>query len=244
MGQRTKQVVRVGLGVGMIALVGAGLLWQRFTQLPSWYHPGQPMAQGAELDQAKRQIWLKVSNQVGVSRSTPDSPRSKGSSSGQVRLNDQELNTLLAAEILQSPSGQRLARALQGTHTQLGNHTLTVGAVVDLRAIRPQDLTGLEQTTLAKLVKTFPDIAKRPLYVGITTRPKASDRQLSLDPDTTVHIGEIQLSLTQVAQRLNLPPQRLLQELNRELASLVPMDIDSLEIQEHQLVLTGSATAW
>lgn len=241
---------QVGIGCGGLVLaVGltASWLWQRATQLPSWYKSAQVAPQNPDqlqtqqTQQAQQAIWQQVSRQLADSR--PGSSTA-AKAPGQAKLTAQQVNTLLRAEMGQSQLGQHLGPAIQATHVELQPNTIQLGAVVDLRQLRPQDRQALEGSKLGKALNTLPVLPQQPLYVGLTTSPTASDRQLSLDEHTTVQIGSFSFPLSQLAERLNISPQTLLAGLNHELAPLVPMEIEQVQVQRDQLILTGSGTAW
>lgn len=221
-------------GIGATAF----FFWQQATQLPSWYSDAsnsksQPVTKKAkEIQQAKELVWHKVTNQLRE----PTAKR-------EVKLDEQELNTLFLAEITEKTDGSKLASAVKATSTKIQDDKIEMGAIVDLSAISEKQLQAGERAAIGKLLKQVPTLAERPVYIGFEGKPQVNKRQISLDETTRIKVGNISLTPQQISQRLGIPEETIRKHIESEL-NFLPMEVDSAQINGGKLVVKGSGTAW
>jgi len=222
---------------GGIAAV-AFFFWQQATQLPSWYSesstPNNQLVSNKtkEIQQAKELVWHKVTNQLRE-------PTKKQ----EVKLDEQEINTLFLAEITDKTDGSKLASAVKATNTKIQDDKIEMGAIIDFSNLPNEQLQAGERATIAKIIKQVPSIAERPVYIGFEGKPQVNKRQISLDKTTRIKVGNISLTPKEISQRLGIPEETLLKHIESEL-NFLPMEVDSAQILGGKLVVKGSGTAW
>jgi hypothetical protein len=209
------------LALLLVMSLGAGVAvaWHQATQLPSWYTPA-------------------------ASASPPSNPlvseklRALYGPQATVTLSAQELNDAVAATLGQVSQDARIPNAIKGVHTELKGGQLKAEAVVDLAQIQEGKFARAEQTVLANILQKLPGLRDRTVYIGLETTPQVVNGQVKLDPATRVQVGNVSLSLQDVAQQLGVSPAELEQGLNKALPlALSGLPVQELTVQEGNLVL-------
>jgi hypothetical protein len=216
-----KRLGIIALLLGMSMVAGAGIAWYQATQLPSWYSPtatamASPAAASA-VDQKLRALY---------------------GPNATVSLSAQEVNDVVAATLVQVGQDARVPNAIKGVHTELKGGQLKAEAVVDLKQLQAGKFAQAEQNLLANILQKLPGLGDREVYVGLETSPQVVNGQVKLDPATRVQVGNVSLSLQDVAGQLGVSPAQLEQGLNKALPlALSGLPVQDLTVQEGNLLL-------
>lgn len=229
-----KIVKRIGWILALTAVGTIGVpyyFWQQVTALPDWYQQRAIAAQGIELNnpRAIEQARQIVADKMAAAQSYSDGTQ-------EIYLTEQDLNALAAVEVDRLANDTRLTEAIRSVNTTIHNGQIKSGAVINLANIPMEALDSTEQNLVATLIKTFPALAQREVYVGIEGTPAVIDGRLQFDHSLRVQVGNLSLSVTDIAQQLGISETTLWQELNRELEAL---QLREAEISGNQVRLRG-----
>ena len=87
---------------------------------------------------------------------------------------------------------------------------------------------------VARVVSKFPQLKDQDIYVGIEGKPKLENGQLTLPNNSQVRIGNLTFSLSEVAQKLGVPRDRLQQSLNLNIDEL---NLQDLQFKDNEVIL-------
>jgi hypothetical protein len=207
--------------LAMSLLAGAGIAWYQVTQLPSWYRPTAPtLASPAHHSQVNQKLQALYGPNATVS------------------LTSQEVNDVVTATLVQVGQDARVPNAIKGVHTELKDGQLKAEAVVDLAQLQEGKFAQAEQAVLSKVLAKLPGLRDREVYIGLETSPQVVNGQVKLDRATRVKVGNVSLSLEDVAQQLGVSPAELEQGLNKALPlALSGLPVQDLTVQAGNLVL-------
>ncbi|HEY9729682.1 MAG TPA: hypothetical protein V6D50_24805, partial [Chroococcales cyanobacterium] len=113
------------------------------------------------------------------------------------------------------------------------------GTVVNLSGLPKNQLDEKQNAAIEKLVNTFPPLKDRDVYVGISGKPLVENGQLEWDDNTKIKLGNLSLSINELAQRLDVSPETLKQELNLS-SQIGKLRVSELELKGDRVLLKGS----
>jgi hypothetical protein len=222
------------MGVLLLLLMGGGLgigyyFWHQATQLPEWYTQNQVETRKLVNVQKKATaIEQKIKQQADSSKNP------------EIKLNGDELNDLFVSKLVDKSGTESLPKALKGIHTKIENDKLKTGAVVDIKELQSSQLGEREKALVAQLTEKFPTLGDRKIYIGLEGKPQLENNQLKFDSNTRVQLGDLSFTLTEVADRLGIPPEKLQERINVEL-QLGNLQVKDIEFQNGNAVIKGSA---
>jgi hypothetical protein len=85
----------------------------------------------------------------------------------------------------------------------------------------------------------LPMLGDRDLYIGITGSPRVDNGRLILGDDTRVQIGNVKLSMAEVARLTGLSTAQLTEQLNLALPQ-GGITLDGLEFNNGEAILRGT----
>ncbi|MBE9129746.1 MULTISPECIES: hypothetical protein [unclassified Coleofasciculus] len=95
-----------------------------------------------------------------------------------------------------------------------------------------------KEATLERAIAAFPVLKERDVYVGISAKPRIENGRLKLDDGTEIKVGNLRLTLSQLAQRLDVPPEKLEQSLNMTL-ELGRFQVSDVDVSDNKVFLRG-----
>lgn len=180
-----------------------------------------------------RSAGSEASNQAFDKRSNKDV---------EVQLDQQELNDVLVAKIAEKSQTKALPKSVKSVHTTVEQDTLKTGAVVDIKALKDSNLGTQEKTFLNEAAQKFPGLNDRKVYIGIEGKPYVQGGRMHFDDQTRVRVGNLSLSIAELAQRLGVSPEQVKERLKLEL-QLNQLNVKGIELQNGSAILRGSPTS-
>ena len=220
---------------GGLLLISAAVIyyfWRQATTIPDWYQ--QEMASPTSpVSPINPETLLQQKLQAAKEQSAQNpGPLPKQLD---IRLKPQELNQIFQAELAQISAPRNIpATSLPNIRTQVSPDRLEVGTVVNPQSLQRLNLGPPEQALLAKLSQQFPQLQTQDLYLGIAGKPQVQQDALVLPLDSTIQIGQLSFSLAELAQQLQIPPERLQQGLALPLGQL---NLRNLQLNNNEVIL-------
>lgn len=231
---KAKQVVILLLFLifGAIAGTAAAIAfyWNRATALPTWYASAEdPSLLGAG---AENLLQAKLASGDGV--------RYGENNQVEITLSEAELNQVIVTELAKNPETARFFQAAQGINTTIDGDRINGGVVFNMQDLPTQDLPPDGQRVVQQAVNNLPMLRERDLYVGIEGSPRLENGQLVFDDDTRIRLGNMRLTVPEVARLLGLSPAQLQEQIDLALpqAGLV---LDGIEFVDGNAILRGVA---
>jgi hypothetical protein len=227
----------VFLGIGIA--VGY-YYWRQATQIPKWYTAQSEntattlaVKNSSELIAAKARAIEKINSRVEESsRISPSQPV-------EVQLDPQDVNELVTAKIAEKVNNGKVLPPASSIRTTIGDGRIESGTVVNLSGLPKNQLDEKQNAAIEKLVNTFPPLKDRDVYVGISGKPLVENGQLEWDDNTKIKLGNLSLSINELAQRLDVSPETLKQELNLS-SQIGKLRVSELELKGDRVLLKGS----
>jgi hypothetical protein len=234
--------------IGVI-LLGAGgtaiayYFWRQATALPNWFQgqssdatsfvqPFQLSQPSTDLNPAIASTKQKI--QQKVQTAIQDQGMSQIPEDVAVSLNAQDFNQLIQSEISSQLQSRKISPVLPHIQTNLENNNLELGTVINPAKLKTLDLPRRQQAMVARVVSKFPQLKDQEIYIGIEGKPQLENGQLTLPNNSQVRIGNLTFSLSEVAQKLGVPRDRLQQSLNLNIDEL---NLQDLQFKDNEVIL-------
>jgi hypothetical protein len=239
--------------------------WRQATQIPAWY-TAQAKSTPSTLEfsnsselratrtRLKEKIEASIAKSQAVAPETP-LPSSQTNSSSQtitnsnapetsqknveVELSDREVNELVMTTVAEHTGHSQILANTPSLHTTIKDGVLESGTVVNLANLPREEMSESERAALEKVVKTFPFLESKEIYVGISGKPQIENGQLKLDNNTKLKLGNVSLSLSELSQRLGISQENIEQKLNLSLP-VESLKINDVQFDENKVLLRGS----
>lgn len=127
----------------------------------------------------------------------------------EIELNNQEVNALVMTTIAQDQRFSSVLANTPGLNTSIKDGILEIGTVINLANFPNNQLAEREIAALDKMITTLPFLEKQKLYVAISGQPKIENGKIKLDKNTNIKIGNLNLSVPELAQRLGISSEKL-----------------------------------
>lgn len=217
----------------MLTSIGitAFVVWKQATQLPSWYIQSSSQENAVStLEQIKESpnvedVLRKVSDNLAAT------------TTGEVSLDAEEVNTLILASIEKKDNFRKFANAIKGTNTKIKNGKISVGAVIETSSIPVQALSAQTEKNIIQLLRHLPGKEKN-VYIGIEGKPSIRDQEFSFDDTTRISLGYFSFPIAEVSQNIGIPQDSLDGLLAHELNKL-PIKLESIYIQGERIIIRG-----
>jgi hypothetical protein len=228
------------LVVGLIGVMtGVGYFyWQRATALPEWL-----------ADEPTASPIPSASSDSGTSASTP-SPAARPATAIQEKLQTAkpgkvqenltaaEVDNLIMAGLNEGNNSLgTLPKAVKKIKTQIKQDQIRTGAVLDLAEVETMP-AGSRQEMLKKLLKVMPQLKGQPVYVGLVGKLSVQNGQPQLSADSKLQIGQVELPLDEVAQKLGATRNELAQTVTNYL-QFRDLRLENIQLTDQGAVITG-----
>jgi hypothetical protein len=250
----------------LLSCVGFSFLyyyWQQATHLPDWYTTRSKSTERilnfsnpSELTAAKARLQEKIEASITKSQaiSSPSRlPLTVGTSSPttsteeetsreknvEIELSNREVNELVMTTIAEQTRHSKVLANIPSFHTTIKDGSLESGTVINLANLPENQIPESERAALEKVLKAFPALENKNVYVGISGKPQIEKGQLKWDDNTKVKLGKLSFSLSELSQRLGISQEQLEQNLNLSL-QLGRLKVNDLEVTDDKVLLQGS----
>ncbi|MGC1248020.1 MAG: hypothetical protein WA865_17520 [Spirulinaceae cyanobacterium] len=199
--------------------------WSQFTKIPQWYSEAEESAlpTDAPTTQAnKQQVQSKIASQI--------QPQI-GNGEVEVKLNPEDVNELLVANIARNKKGSALLQTTKGVKTTIRDDSVEIGAVLNTAELSQQE-AKIEQA-----IAKFPLLKNRDIYVAVEGQPTAINGQLQFDENTLIKVGNLSMTVTETAQRLGVSPDKLLCNLTVKSELIQVQDI---KFGDEEIIFKGN----
>ena len=214
--------------VGAIA-GGSAYYLTRASALPAWYREtGTAIA--ADTASSSDLLAAKLASGEGV--------RYLDSSRVEITLSETELNQVIMTAIADNIEAARWLQSAQGTNTTISEDRIESGVVINLATLSPDQLPVGGRQVIGQITERFPALADRDIYLGIEGSPSIVEGRLILNDDIRIKIGNIRLTVDQIANQLGLSTSQLEEQLNLTL-SQGGITLDGIEFVHGEAVLSG-----
>ena len=160
------------------------------------------------------------------------------SKSVEVELNNQEVNALIMTTVAQNQRFSSILASTPGLNTTIKDGILEIGTVINLANLPKNQLAERELAALDKMITTLPFLEKQKLYVAISGQPKIEKGKIKLDENTKIKIGNLSLSIPELAQRIGISSETIEQNIHLSL-KVEKLNIKELEITDDKALLKG-----
>lgn len=224
--------------------------WQQATYLPSWYTRPSETPSNAfnfqnkqEIQTIRQRLDQQVSRKVEQSLESSPNPQPRVQRQGlgkpvAIQLNEKEFNDLVVTQIAEKAPKTEILQAAKGINTTIQNGTLETGAVINLSNLSTADLSQQEKALLQRITQTFPALAEKDMYIAIEGKPQLTQGRLQFDRNTKVKIGNISLTIEELANRLGVPSATIEQRLNLQL-QFNDLKVDQIQFEDESAVIQG-----
>lgn len=163
---------------------------------------------------------------------------SSNSKNVELELNNQEVNTLVMTKVAQDSRFSSLITSTPGLNTTIQDGILEIGTVINLANLSQNKLSEREIAALDKAMTTLPFLEKQKIYVAISGQPKIEDGKVKLDKTTKIKLGNLSLSVPELAQRLGISQRKIEQNLHLSL-QLKNLTVNEIEITDDKALIKG-----
>lgn len=235
-----KKIGIVLLGLVLATSAVGFYFWSQLTRLPSWYteaanRPPVPKAtvnlsDPVTIQSTRETIVRRIESDLAQQRiahqqaGIPNQPV-------EVQLTPEDVNQLLVSTIAADPGGREVLASAKGVNTTIAPEQIESGLVVNLSQIPTDRLNPSQRSALERTLQLFPGLRDREVYIGFEGTPKVANGQLQFDPNSKIKMGNVSLTIAQLAEQLNIPTEQLQQKLT--------MELQQLQIQTVQLAQDG-----
>ena len=243
---------KLGL-LGVLCLVGAGAtffcLGTKTTKLPDWYTQRtglerrtqfkHTMASSAltqaEIDDAEEiqimaaRLEQKVATAVAGNQASPQRTET-------VALNAREFNQFVVSSVPKTPKLATFWASVKAINTNIQDGQINSGIVINTAELPLAQLPPTQQSTVEDLLRTFPFLQDREIYVGIKGQPRFEQGRLILGEQTQITLGELTLPLSTLASRLGRSEATWAHTLNLQVGQL---SIHEIEFVDQFAILRG-----
>lgn len=224
----------------MIAAIGgiAYYTWHQVTQLPTEYVEALAKVKGevksspqslAQIQQQAAASKQKIINQV---------QRSAAGKKVEVEISDRDLNYLVLAKIRGTNQTQPVPAGVKVVNTKIKDGKLHAGAVVNLGELAQDQKSSESVAILDRLTDKLPFLKDRDIYVGIEGKPIVEDGKIKFNRDTQVKVGNMSLTIAQLAENLGVSEAKIEQLMNLKLAQ-PGLRIDRINLEQDQIKIEG-----
>lgn len=203
----------------VILIAAAGALYYYFdkiTSLPEWYQ------QLENQTNTEQEVFRKDFDKTDLTERSsevmkkirPAGTLSKKSKSEKpVTLNAGEFHDLMLGRMMESSENDSLIRSLNATHVKIHQNSIEAGAVVDLSGISQNGSSGKEMKWIKTATSVFPFLKDEEVHFAIDGKPVIEKGKLTFDSGATVSIGEINMTLSELAGKLGTTVEKLKKNL-------------------------------
>ena len=209
----------------------------KITTLPEWYtQPKTQINTDRELfrrefdknviDSRTKQVREKIDQAGRVTK--------KQTVTKPVSLNAEELHDLMLGQMMERGDGDSLMKSVKATHVKINPNSIETGAVVDLTKLSDQSLTGSGKELVQTATKVFPFLKDKEVHISVEGKPVMEKGKLNFDSDAKVNIGEMQMTLGELADKLGTTVEKLKKNTGVEFSD---KKINDITIDNNQVII-------
>jgi len=227
-------VISLLISTGVIA--GLYYYWRQATALPSWY---TKRANITNVVSAKNQPGLQQATEKLEAKIAATTQQLANNKDVELQLDKDELNNLLALEIAEKSNKTRLAKAVKAVKTDIVDGKLKTGAIVNISEIPTAQLGKTEAAALKKVIKAFPTLEDRQVYIGVEGKPILKSGELIFDENSKIKIGNLSFTQAELSEKLGIPESKIKQVTKLQL-QVNNLKVSDIELTDNKALLKGS----
>jgi hypothetical protein len=227
----------------LLAFIGGGgslyYIWQQATKPPDEYLDA--VAANTQDSPTVPLQPSQITSQATVSRNKLTQPISKAKVGQKiaVKLTDRDLNNLIIDKLAASQSDRQIPSGISGINTSIKDGKINTGALVNLDKLTRDAKPGSKAAGLTKLTEKLPFLKDRDVYLGIVGKPMFDGKRIEFDESTQVKVGNMNFTISQLAENLGVSPDKIQQAIDLQLQSK-NLKIDRIDLQNDGLKIEGA----
>lgn len=228
------------LGVALIATIGgAYYVWQQAIQVPEEYTEAttDDKVDSLSLPLQPSQITERVA--LTKQKITAPIDRAQSGQKVKIELSDRDINNLVVAKLAKSQLDRQIPVGIKGIKTNIKDGKIYTGAMVNLDQLTHNSKPGSQAAALSKLTDKLAFLKGRDVYVGIVGKPTVEGDRVKFAPDTQIKIGNMNFTLTQLAENLGISPAKLQQTLDLQLQQQ-NFKVNRIDLNNNGLAIEGA----
>ncbi len=228
------------LGVILVATIGGTYyIWQEAIKVPDEYIKagGDAQADSQSLPLQPSQITKRAA--VTKQKITDPIDRAKSGQKVNVKLNDTDLNNLVVAKLATSQPTKQVPVGIKGIRTNTKDGKIYTGAMVNLDQLVRNGKPGNQTAALSRIAGKLTFLKGRDVYIGIVGKPTLEGSQIKFDPDTQIKIGNMNFTITQLAENLGVSPAKLQQTIDLQIQQQ-NFTINRINVENNGLAIEGA----
>ena len=230
-----KRIAVILLLIATGSISGVYYYWRQATNLPNWYTSQEQPKSFNIINETSAQ---KESEKLKA-KFTAINQQAANSKNLELQLNENELNNLFVSEIAKTNKSSKLAEAVKVVKTNIKDGKIESGAVVNISKIPTAHLRKEETAALTRVVKAFPTLNTREIYIGIEGKPTIENGKLKFDENTKLKVGNLSFTQAELSNKLGIPESQIRQVSNIEL-QLGKLKVNDIELTDDKALLKGS----
>lgn len=232
------------IGIISLILLTTGFItgfyyWRQATTLPTWY---AKQATTANITNTRNRLNIQQTTEKIEAKIAASTQQLASNKDVELQLNENELNNLLASEIVKKSNKSnksQLTQAVKAVKTEIEDGKLKSGAIVNISEISTAQLGKSEVAELTKVIKAFPTLENREVYIGIEGRPTLKNGQLRFDENSTIKVGNLSFTQAELSEKLGIPESKIKQFTKIQL-QIDKLKVNDIELNDEKALLRGS----
>jgi hypothetical protein len=228
------------LGVVLVgSMAGTYYVWQEAIKVPAEY------IEASANDRADSQSLPMQSSQIteraNVSKQKISAPleRAQSGQKVNVKLSDRDLNNLVVAKLANTQPTKQVPIGIKGIKTNIKDGKIYTGAMVNLDQLARNGKPGSQTAALSKLTEKLTFLKGRAVYIGIVGKPTLEGDRVKFAPDTQIKIGNMNFTITQLAENLGVPPTKLQETIDLHIQQQ-NFKVNRINIESNGLEIEGA----
>ena len=194
-----RRIVIISLILLTTGFITGFYYWRQATTLPTWY---AKQATTANITNTRNRLNIQQTTEKIEAKIAASTQQVANNKDIELQLDENELNNLLASEIVKKSNKSQLAKAVKAVKTEIENGKLKSGAIVNISEISTAQLGKSEVAELTKVIKAFPTLEDREVYLGIEGKPILKNGQLRFDENSTIKVGNLSFTQAELSEKL------------------------------------------
>jgi hypothetical protein len=156
-----------------------------------------------------------------------------------VKLSNNDLNNLVVAKLAAFQTNKQVPAGIKGISTRIKDGKIQAGALVNLAQLTQDGKPGSQAAALSKLTDKLPFLKNREVYIGIVGKPVVDGSRIEFDRDTQIKVGNVNLTISQLADNLGVAPAKIQQAIELTLKQQ-HLRIDRINLDNNEIAIEGS----
>jgi hypothetical protein len=228
------------LGVILVAAIGGTYyVWQEAIKVPDEYTKAST---DDKLDSQSLPLQpSQITERAAVSKQKITAPieLAKSGQKVNVKLSDRDLNNLVVAKLATSQPTKQVPVGVKGIRTNIKDGKIYTGAMVNLDQLARNGKPGSQTAALSKLTDKLTFLKGRDVYIGIVGKPVVEGSQIKFAPDTQIKIGNVNFTITQLAENLGVSPAKLQQTIDLQIQQQ-NFKVNRIDLEDRGLAIEGA----